>query len=147
MLVTIISDASVCPITGVGAWAGYVRSQRGLSYFDGVFKELIRDTRRAEFWAACNSLKAAQLKGLAIPDDRVIIQIDNMATHAMLIQEIGMGDLSEWLSQYSWDIRHIRGHSGVATSRTYVHHQCDRRALKLMRQARERFQQTAQAQE
>jgi len=75
--VTIFSDASLCPETRVGGWAGWIKSDRGVLAIDGEFRDLLIDTTIAEAMAAINSICYAISRNQIEPGDTLVLATDN----------------------------------------------------------------------
>lgn len=76
MLVTLFSDASICPATGCVGWAAWSKCDRGTARGDGVLRRLTVDSAVAEAMALLNGLALAIRKGLVQPGDTVVTQTD-----------------------------------------------------------------------
>lgn len=77
MLVTLFSDASICPTTGCVGWAGWAKCDRGTARGEGILKRLTVDSAVAEAMAAVNTIVIARQGGLIEAGDRVLVQTDN----------------------------------------------------------------------
>lgn len=77
MLVTLFSDASICPDTGGVGWAAWAKCDRGTARGEGILKRLTIDSSVAEAMAAVNAIAIARIAGLIETGDRILIQTDN----------------------------------------------------------------------
>ena len=77
MNITIFSDASICPGTMAGGWAGWIKSDRGVLEVDGQLKARLLDTTIAEAMAALNTICFAISKGMVMEGDVVVLATDN----------------------------------------------------------------------
>lgn len=77
MLVTLFSDASICPDTGCVGWAAWAKCDRGTARGEGVLKRLTIDSSVAEAMAAVNAIAIARQGGLIESGDRVLLQTDS----------------------------------------------------------------------
>jgi|GEM_PF-3444362 len=77
MLVTLFSDASICPDTGCVGWAAWAKCDRGTARGEGILKRLTIDSSVAEAMAAVNAIVIARQGGLIEESDRILIQTDN----------------------------------------------------------------------
>lgn len=76
MLVTLFSDASICPDTGCVGWAGWSKCDRGTSRNEGVLRRLTVDSTVAEAMAAVNTIVMARQAGLIEHEDVCLLQTD-----------------------------------------------------------------------
>ena len=77
MNVTIFSDASICPQTRAGGWAGWIKSDRGVLEIDGPLKAALLDTTIAEAMAALNCICYAIGQDMIQEGDVVVLATDN----------------------------------------------------------------------
>lgn len=77
MNVTIFSDASICPNTMAGGWAGWIKCDRGTLAVGGELKSPLIDTTIAEAMAAMNAISVAIAKGLVHEGDMIVLATDN----------------------------------------------------------------------
>lgn len=77
MLVTLFSDASICPITGCVGWASWAKCDRGTARGDGVLKRLTIDSAVAEAMAVVNGMAVAINRELIETGDAILVQTDN----------------------------------------------------------------------
>lgn len=77
MNVTIFSDASICPGTMAGGWAGWIKSDRGVLEIDGTLKAQLLDTTIAEAMAALNCICFAIAQDMIQEGDVVVLATDN----------------------------------------------------------------------
>lgn len=146
MLVTIMTDASLCGIHKVGGYGYWIASQRGKEAGGGVFKGTISDSYEAEFKAVANTLHTAIQKQYVCSGDTVIIQLDNSGViHCMSGSNNIRSDIQEVYdtiirlrTEYDLilEFRHVKGHSNRKENRYVANNLCDIRAKKYMKQAR-----------
>lgn len=84
MLVTLFSDASICPDTGCVGWAAWAKSDRGTARGDGALRRLTIDSGVAEAMAVVNGIVVAAQRGLIEPGDRIVVQTDNNSVMSVL---------------------------------------------------------------
>lgn len=77
MLVTLFSDASICPDTGCVGWAAWARCDRGVIRADGTLKRLTIDSTAAEAMALVNGIVMAKQAKILMPGDTILAQTDN----------------------------------------------------------------------
>lgn len=125
---TLTTDASRCPKTSAAAWAVWLSFDDGPLRYSGVFKKDPADINEAEAWAIRNGLFFAQRLGF----ERIHVNTDSETAMRRLqgLQTPGM--------QVRY--QHVRAHTGVADSRSYVNRQVDKIAGQLMRKERQRRQ-------
>lgn len=132
MRATVITDASFCARTQAGGWAAWIRFENNLLIrLSAEFRERPADSTEAEAKAALNGVVRAQREGAT----QVLLQTDCMAV---------VTGLSLWAKRLGVPIhcrvtsRHIKGHNGGRTARSWVNEWCDREAKKHMRAMRDR---------
>lgn len=84
MLVTLFSDASMCPNSRIGGWAAWLKSDRGSLRGGGMFRVIVGDTCMAEAMAVVNGLTVGLSQGVIRPGDAVLVQTDNDAVMGVL---------------------------------------------------------------
>jgi ribonuclease HI len=84
MLVTLFSDASMCPDRRIGGWAAWLKSDRGALRGGGRFRVIVGDTCMAEAMAVVNGLTVGIAQGVIRPRDTVLVQTDNDAVMGVL---------------------------------------------------------------
>lgn len=144
--VTIMSDASRDPKTGVSGYGYWIASDRGKKGGGGVFKSTSIDSiNLAELKASVNAVHIAVADGLLRRGDRLIIQLDS--THAL--------NALKWRKGYCDDskraisifksltvgmkviCRHVKAHTNRKGARYKSNGHCDRIAKRYMREARD----------
>lgn len=147
MLVTLMTDASVCDVEKVAGFGMWVVSKRGkLGYGDYIPKPIC-DSYIAEIEAAIHSLAVALVRGLIQKKDRVLVQLDNQgAIDCLRFKEVSRSDALE--AQDTWrklinaydltiELRHVKGHSQDKNKRFVSNNICDKRAKQAMRHYRD----------
>lgn len=84
MLITLFSDASICPTTGCVGWAAWAKCDRGTARGDGALRRLTIDSSVAEAMAVVNGMAIALQKGLVAPGDVLLVQTDNNSVMSVL---------------------------------------------------------------
>lgn len=84
MLVTLFSDASLCPDTRCGGWAAWVKCDRGTCRGEGPFRFQTIDTSIAEAMAVINGLYIAIRDEIIRTDDIVLVQTDSNSVMGIL---------------------------------------------------------------
>lgn len=127
---TVITDASWCPQTKAGGWASWVTMSSGRIKRAGLFKELAGTPTQAELWAALNGIWYAVEAGatdiLVQTDCQGVVDQINKATIPDLRYFKGLNIIA----------RHVRGHTKVDDSRSFVNRWCDTEAKVHMRKQR-----------
>ena len=77
MNVTIFSDASICPETRAGGWAGWIKSDRGVLQVEGQLRAQLLDTTIAEAMAALNCICIAISRDMIQEGDVIVLATDN----------------------------------------------------------------------
>lgn len=148
MLVTIISDASVCHATHAAGYGFWAVSQRGRHGGSGSFKQTLRGSFSAESLAIVNALFITLRLGIAQKGDRIIFQTD--AKYAIDVytgiarkvkDPVVLKARDEFRKlvadhELTFEFRHVRGHTTVADQRSRAQRNCDRRAKEGMQKAR-----------
>lgn len=151
MLITLFSDASLCPHTRKGGWAGWLKSEGRTVRGGGAFKRPLNDTSIAEAMAVVNALHLGARRGLIATGATVLVQTDNdsiasvlqgtakrrITATAAVVEDVarafhtlvtGMEITIRW--------RHVKAHRGTVDRRSAVNDYCDEQAREHMRQAR-----------
>jgi len=84
MLVTLFSDASMCPERKIGGWAAWLKSDRGSLKGGARFMVRVGDSSMAEAMAVVNGLTVGLKEGVIRPMDTVLVQTDNDAVMGVL---------------------------------------------------------------
>lgn len=84
MLVSVFTDASMCPHYRVAGWGGWAKSDRGVCYEGGPLRARYESSDAAEIAASINAIHMALRHGVAQPGDDLIVQCDNMTAVAFL---------------------------------------------------------------
>ena len=148
MLVTIFADASWCPETHAGGWAGWAKSQRLKCEGHGQLRDLLPSSNAAEISAIGNAVHMALRKCAAVPGDELLIQSDCMHAISVLGSQVRPRNEAEgtvWLYlcrlRVKYDLemkyRHVPGHTKGDQPRLYVNNLCDERAKAAMREKRD----------
>jgi ribonuclease HI len=152
MICTIITDASYDWNTKSGAWAVWIKSNRGTYEGAKALTPKMGSSTVAEVLAAANGIYIARKRELIVPGDRIVIRVDNLAAmdHCkgtvkktkivgfdmkLIVQarELIRGICKEGIEV---DYRHIKAHSGVSKADKWVHNKVDKMAYKAMVLAR-----------
>lgn len=108
------------------------------------------NSTEAETYGICNSVQIAINKGLIQPGDHVLIQCDSMGSLQALRGDRphlsgGEREAVEWFKRllnsvgFTFDTRHVKGHTGETTGRHGANEHCDKRAKKHMKQKRDKI--------
>lgn len=146
MLITLITDASWCPTTGVGGWAafGVARGDRRRKW--GAFKEVAISATECELRAIANGLHMVSNVFATTKGDKIIIQSDNQEALDILKRKImRYHDIRVKIYRYlremqiNADFRHVKAHIpvGKRDKRHHVNVWCDHHAKNAMRIARD----------
>lgn len=152
MLVSLFTDASFCHRTCAGGWGAFIACERGKRYGGGQIEEYCKDSSHAELLAVRYGLRFAAERKLLRPKDEILLQTDSLTAMEVMETFAVRTRIKEYTEVHdrirkglmAWEnklrVRHIKGHSGTGTSRTYVHNKCDRLAHEGMRKARIKLQ-------
>ena len=152
-LVTLFTDASMCPTTLLGAYALWAKAD-GITYrHSGVFRQPLPrpDSTRAEFQAMLNGLTMVATRIKPHWNGMVVAQTDSEGVVNMLNSPPGPGKLlprnyTELFEQFALlrqrltcrvSFRWVRGHQGNQNVRSAVNTWCDVEARRVLRQARD----------
>lgn len=139
---TLFVDASYCPETRVGAWACWWKVDSIRRSGSGVFRVPMPDSTTAEACALARALhayashEAMPRRVLAQTDCLGAINVFRPAPPRMTALAIEARRLVAGLPLVI-EYRHVRGHQGGASPRSWVNEWCDGVARQLMRRARE----------
>lgn len=150
MIVTVFSDAGVCPEIGRASWGAWIKSQRGTARGGGVFRAPCRVTNIAEARAVINAVYLGLRERVIWPGDALIVQTDNDTVPALLAGTVSAKTNPEDKAQIRAEIvklltrhrltlewRHVKAHKGTATNRNAVNTYCDSVATFFLRLERE----------
>lgn len=151
MLVTVFSDAGLCPHMRLGTWGGWVKSVRGTARGGGVLKDAMFSTTVAESRALLNTIHMGLKAGVIQPGDTIVAQTDNDAVgvaiagaktkkggHKQPDRVETARVAQEFLARHNLTLewRHVKGHSGGGDPRSKVNGYCDRVARYFLRAER-----------
>ncbi|KVR21703.1 hypothetical protein WK13_34765 [Burkholderia ubonensis] len=153
MLVTLLTDASLCHETKAAGWGYYAISERTRAYGGGPLNTNPAQSTEAEMQAIVNGLHCAVKRGVAEAGDSLIIQTDSVESIRAFTrsrQPVGneraaVEKFHVMLATYKFDVefRHVKAHSGVKDKRSFVNSACDRTAKRFMRKMRAERQKSA----
>lgn len=147
MLVTIFSDASMCPETLVSSWGGWTKSERGVARHGGVLKLETKNINVAEAAAIVKAVKMSLIQGVSDRGDEILLQTDNQAVPLILNgkqtgtnEDVVYGVFKDLCAEYglTYRWRHVKGHKGHVTPRNSVNSYCDKVARYFLRLERHR---------
>lgn len=148
MLITVISDASLCHQTGIAGYGYWVKSDRGGTRGSGVLQGHNSSSVLAEMRALMNGLHASLKKGLAIKGDKVLLQTDcegvittftGKRKRFLNVQELEAVEyFKEIIDKFelAYEFRHVKGHTKREGGRYLAQAWCDQKAGDAMRNAR-----------
>lgn len=151
MRVTIIADASWCPMTKVGGYGCWINAgSRGSKAHQAMLNGPSVCAGTAEMKAIALAIHHSVASGLVTSGDHVLIQSDcvgaidafNGWRSTLKIEE---KEVAEWFRKFtvkyglSITFKHVKGHSNEAGARFVSNKICDRRAKEEMRRARNLF--------
>lgn len=149
VLVTLMTDASVCGETRVGGYGFWVVSERGGLPGQGAFKHPTKDSLEGEMKGVVNSLAAALKTHVVEPGDKILIQLDNQGVIKCIEEgSSSRKDIQPLLDKFKCivdshqltiECRHVKGHSNRKDSRYRANNLCDMRAKEEMRKARQEY--------
>jgi ribonuclease HI len=147
-LVTIISDASHCPITKIGGYGFWAVSTRGRHAGSGSFKKKFRGSTPAEASAIVNAVFISLRLGIAAKGDRLLIQTDSLHSIHVFTGVTkkckdpdtmnAKNELAKLAATHelTFEFRHVRGHTRVDDQRSKAQRHSDLRAKAAMKKAR-----------
>lgn len=150
LLVTIFTDAGLCPETNIGTWAAWCKSERGVARAGGILRDPQFSSTMAESAAAVNGIYNALANGVAHPGDVLLIQTDNNQVRQFLTMPVkrehkNKVERRSMQAAYSaltskhdvkCSFRHVRGHKGAKDKRSAVNTWCDQVCTFFLRMAR-----------
>lgn len=164
MYVTLMTDASVCHDTEIGAYGFWVVSCRSKGHGGGVFSEKTNDSNMGEIRAVIYSLATAINQKHVQVGDYVLIQADNTTTLQTLgkwakpvtshkpknekvpfserpevVEAVALFDTLKGNYSLTIEFRHVKGHSSLKNKRNVSNNLCDMRAKKALREARAKY--------
>lgn len=144
---TINTDASFCPQTKAGGYAFYIVCDNFRLTKSGAFKSKLEDPHDAELKCIINALYTLSVQMLPSVDI-VIINTDSMNSIRNIEKNPMAGiykyavDLISLIKKKSnateVKLKHVRAHTGVGDSRSWVNDWCDRQAKQWMRKERDK---------
>jgi len=150
MLVTIFTDAGLCPETYCASWAVWCKSERGIARAGGIVRQPMGVSTLAESAAAINGIHHAIANGIARQGDVLLIQTDNndvgrCLTHQIKAHYKNQDMRRDLQSAYrsitaKYDLkcsfRHVKGHRGTRDKRSAVNTWCDQVCTFFLKMAR-----------
>lgn len=149
MLVTIMTDASVCPNYLVGGFGYWIASNRGKEGGGKPFNTTTPDSFNGELKAVVCSLHIAIKRGFVISGDEVLIQLDNMSVVNLLNKEYAQNPkrqdiielyaaVEDMVKTHNLTLRSrwVKGHSSRKENRFKSNVCCDDRAKQGLKEAR-----------
>lgn len=149
MLVTIIADASYCPINKIAGYGYWISSERGSNGGGGPLAkgDKVENSTTAEMMAIVNALYYAIRDGFVQVQDTVLLQSDcvpaldafTFKRHKLTeVEHQIVTKLNQYMLQYSLNLRyrHVKGHCGIQQSRYLANNHCDVRAKAEMKRLR-----------
>lgn len=146
MIVTVMSDASRCPETGISGYGYWIASDRGKKGGGGAFKSNRVDSiELAEIKAAVNAVFVAIRDGLLLSGDFLILQIDSMIAISALKRKKHHSENGQRAIDLFVDltkgirvsVRHVKAHTTRKGSRYKANGHCDQIAKNYMRALRD----------
>ena len=122
MLITVISDASLCHKTGIAGYGYWVKSDRGGTRGSGVLQGHNSSSLVAEMRALMNGLHAALKEGLAVKGDKFLLQTDcegvittftGKRKRFLNVQELEAVEYFKTMIarfELTYEFRHVKGH-------------------------------------
>ena len=151
MFVSVLSDASRDPHTGVCGWGGYARSDRGRMMVGGGFVRRLDGIDAAEAAAIVNTMTMALRRGVLAMGDTAFIQMDSVNAMRSLQGERRRTSDDEQRAVEAYRelvlshrltvrFRHVKAHTGRREPRYFANHFCDTEAYRHMVALRKRAQ-------
>lgn len=132
--ITIYTDASFNPNTGVSSWAAWIRSVHGLKKASGVCPSKIKDCFMAEFFSIFAGLNVASK--LWQPEGAVVVNDNDQAIRCMW-PWTKVPNKVQWIKsridKLGIDTRtkFVKGHNGGTTVPSWVNEWCDKEAKRI----------------
>ena len=156
--VTIICDASFCPVTGAGGWAARASGSLGKRNFAASFKSVSKSPELAEMQAIVNALHTAINAGIVCPGFKVLIQTDckgaitkfsNPTTYTELDYTTDTNLYCSILRRFCLTVsfKHVKAHVAIKDVRTWVQDWCDENAKSHMRRMRRKLKEEGKQRE
>lgn len=146
MDITILADASHCPVTNAAGYGFWIASERGKKGGSGAFKTVLPSSTIAEMMAIVNALYCAIRFELVHKHDNVLIQTDCEAAIFALTNRRKLNNLEFecvsrmrlLLTEHSLTVtyKHVKAHTTRTQSRYKSNNACDRAAKNAMRKMR-----------
>jgi|HubBroStandDraft_2_1064218.scaffolds.fasta_scaffold56532_3 ribonuclease HI len=141
-LVTMFTDASFTRKHNRGTWAAWAKMNGETMRRSGILKATLTRPELAELCAIANGLVALRLCWAEAVGPRVIIQTDckgaidritGMAKSSTDTDKIVLY-IRNYVKAQGWslDLRHVKGHKGMATPRNAVNTFCDEECRRQM---------------
>ena len=149
MLITLMTDASVCPHTGAAGYGYWVVSERspGTHGQGGLILKGYKDSFSGELHGVYLSIKESIENGKILKDDYVLIQLDNAGVVNCINNVNKVRDSEQELmrnfrnllksNSIKYKARHVKGHSKDLANRYRSNYMCDMRAGIEMRKIRD----------
>lgn len=143
MRATVICDASFCPNQRVGAWAAWISLDGGRRVREKgpLIKQAPLNSTEAELMAAMNGLWVARREGaqeaLLQSDCQAILLVIDKRSRSERLNSLWQHALQEYgLRNLSIRTRHVKGHTTIADSRSFVNRWCHENARQIMEDLR-----------
>lgn len=150
MLVTLFTDAGLCPETHSSSWAAWCKSERGVSRSGGITKTKMPNSNAAESAAAVNGVYHAIASGIARRGDTILIQTDNSNVQNFLTMPIKSHYKAKAERRQMQEVfasirskheiivrfRHVKGHNGTKDKRSAINTWCDKVCTFFLKMAR-----------
>ena len=146
MDITILADASHCPVTNAAGYGFWVASERGKRGGSGAFKNVVPTSTIAEMMALVNALYCAIRFELVQKGDKILFQTDceaaifaltnrrKLTTHEFECVERMKGLIKEYELMTTY--KHVKAHTNNKQSRFKSNNACDKAARAAMRKMR-----------
>lgn len=152
--VTVFCDASIDQRNKAAAWAIWVKGPHGTFTQAYRFKRAVASAAEAEKCAAANSLAIVRLLYKGHQHLTIVLQSDHLGIgisikgvvsknpHSRAVNALVHAEVQK-VQELGWEVRykHVKGHSGTGTPRSYVNDLLDKMAKAVMREVRKEKQQ------
>lgn len=139
MLVTLFTDAGLCPETKSASWASWCKSEKGVARSGGILKDGYACSTAAESAAAINGIYHCLSSRVASSGDTILVQTDNNGVEGFLNgsargyrkhaaqRKVLQDAYQNIILKHNLIIRfrHVRGHQGAKDKRSAVNTYCD----------------------
>lgn len=136
VLISLFTDASYHGKTGEGGWAFWAKKLNVTAWGGGKFRTLLSSSNEAEMCAIANAIVELEKRKILVAQTHVLIQTDSehsvrafgksppsMSSLEITARQIVINHAKH--NQWSFNLRHVKGHSASAQKRFIVNNLVD----------------------